>query len=137
MSLEKVQIPSERPIFPTPAGLITTVDTDDKANIITLGEIYNLSIRKPVIVGLGIAPQRYSHRLLCGCREFVVNLPPTTVWARGASTSGRSAGSWTILISVAGFSSNQNILAALFPITQPIGNTSKPFFPRRGDSAQV
>ena len=75
MSPGKVQIPSERPIFPTPAGLVTTVDRDGNPNIITLGEIYNLSIRKPVIVGLGIAPQRYSHRLLCECREFVVNLP--------------------------------------------------------------
>lgn len=75
MSLNKVQIPSQRPIYPTPAGLVTTVDRDGKPNIITLGEIYNLSIRKPVIVGLGIAPERYSHQLLCECREFVVNLP--------------------------------------------------------------
>ncbi len=79
MSHEKVQIPSERPIFPTPAGLVTTVDRDGNPNIITLGEIYNLSIRKPVIVGLGIAPQRYSHRLLCQCREFVVNLPTSAL----------------------------------------------------------
>jgi flavin reductase (DIM6/NTAB) family NADH-FMN oxidoreductase RutF len=79
MSLEKVQIPFERPIYPTPAGLVTTVDRDGKANIITLGEIYNLSIRKPVIVGLGIAPQRYSHQLLCECREFVVNLPTSAL----------------------------------------------------------
>jgi len=75
MSREKVQFPSQRPIYPTPAGLVTTVDKDGNPNIITLGEIYNLSIRKPVIVGLGVAPQRYSHRLLCQCREFVVNLP--------------------------------------------------------------
>jgi flavin reductase (DIM6/NTAB) family NADH-FMN oxidoreductase RutF len=75
MSLQKVQIPSQRPIYPTPAGLVTTVDRAGNPNIITLGEIYNLSIRKPVIVGLGIAPERYSHRLLCECREFVVNLP--------------------------------------------------------------
>ena len=79
MSLEKVQSPSERPIYPTPAGLVTTVDADGKANIITLGEIYNLSIRKHVIVGLGIAPQRYSHQLLCECREFVVNLPTSAL----------------------------------------------------------
>jgi flavin reductase (DIM6/NTAB) family NADH-FMN oxidoreductase RutF len=75
MSLEKTQIPCERPIYPTPAGLVTTVARDGTPNIITLGEIYNLSIRKPVIVGLGIAPQRYSHQLICECREFVVNLP--------------------------------------------------------------
>ena len=79
MSARKVQIPSQRPIYPTPAGLVTTVDGDGNPNIITLGEIYNLSIRKPVIVGLGIAPQRYSHQLLCHCREFVVNLPTSSI----------------------------------------------------------
>lgn len=79
MSLNKIQIPSQRPIYPTPAGLVTTVDRDGNPNIITLGEIYNLSIRKPVIVGLGIAPERYSHQLLCACREFVVNLPTTAI----------------------------------------------------------
>ncbi len=79
MSLKKVQIRSERPIFPTPAGLVTTIDRNGNPNIITLGEIYNLSIRKPVIVGLGIAPQRYSHQLLCQCREFVVNLPTSAL----------------------------------------------------------
>jgi flavin reductase (DIM6/NTAB) family NADH-FMN oxidoreductase RutF len=75
MSREKVQISSERPIYPTPAGLVTSVDAAGNPNIITLGEIYNLSIRQPVIVGLGIAPARYSHQLICECREFVVNLP--------------------------------------------------------------
>ena len=75
MGLEKVQIPSQRPIYPTPAGLVTSVDPHGNPNIITLGEIYNLSIRNPVIVGLGIAPGRYSHELIRQCREFVVNLP--------------------------------------------------------------
>jgi flavin reductase (DIM6/NTAB) family NADH-FMN oxidoreductase RutF len=79
MSPGKVQIPSQRPIYPTPAGLVTTVDQEGKANVITLGEIYNLRIWKPVIVGLGITPQRYSHRLLCECREFVVNLPTAAI----------------------------------------------------------
>jgi flavin reductase (DIM6/NTAB) family NADH-FMN oxidoreductase RutF len=79
MSLEKAQIPSERPIYPTPAGLVTTLDGEGSPNIIALGEIYNLSIRKPVIVGLGIAPKRYSHWLLCECREFVVNLPASAI----------------------------------------------------------
>jgi flavin reductase (DIM6/NTAB) family NADH-FMN oxidoreductase RutF len=75
MNVKKVQIPSARPIYPSPAGLVTSVDAEGNANIITLGEIYNLSIRKPVIVGIGIAPERYSHQLICQCREFVVNLP--------------------------------------------------------------
>ena len=33
-----MQIPSQRPVFPTPAGLVTTVDRDGNPNIITLGE---------------------------------------------------------------------------------------------------
>jgi flavin reductase (DIM6/NTAB) family NADH-FMN oxidoreductase RutF len=75
MPHEKIQIAPERPIYPSPAGLVTSVDKAGTPNIITLGEIYNLSIRKPVIVGIGIAPARYSHQLICECREFVVNLP--------------------------------------------------------------
>lgn len=51
MSCAKIQIPSQRPIYPTPAGLVTSVDWEGNPNIITLGEIYNLSIRHSVIVG--------------------------------------------------------------------------------------
>lgn len=60
-----MQIPSQRPIYPTPAGLVTTVDRDGKANIITLGEIYNLSIRKPVIVA-GMSRRLLSSSAACG-----------------------------------------------------------------------
>jgi len=75
VSTGKVQIKPDRPVFPTPAGLITSVDRNGNPNIIALGEIHNLSIRHPVIVGLGIAPKRHSHQLIRECREFVVNLP--------------------------------------------------------------
>ena len=44
-----------RPVFPSPAGLITMVDTAGEPNIITLGEVFNLSVAKPVIVGIAIA----------------------------------------------------------------------------------
>lgn len=73
--MNKVQSNSPRPVYPSPAGLVTTVDAEGKPNIITLGEIYNASIREPVIVGIGIAPARYSHQLIRESREFVVNLP--------------------------------------------------------------
>ena len=75
MNLKKVQIHSPRPIYPSPAGLVTAVNAEGNPNIITLGEIYNLSIREPVIIGIGIAPARYSHQLIRESREFVVNLP--------------------------------------------------------------
>ena len=73
--MRKVQIHSVRPIYPSPAGLVTAVDEKGNPNIITLGEIYNLSIREPVIVGIGVAPARYSHQLIRASGEFVVNLP--------------------------------------------------------------
>lgn len=76
MHHERVLYEPTRPVFPSPAALITSVDADGSPNIITLGEVFNLSIRDPVIVGIAIAPARYSHGLIAAQGEFVVNLPP-------------------------------------------------------------
>lgn len=76
MTTNRIAYPHYRPIFPSPAGLITSADTEGRANIITLGEVFNLSIRQPVIVGIAIDPRRYSHELISQTREYVVNLPP-------------------------------------------------------------
>lgn len=73
---ERVLYEPTRPVFPSPAALITSIDAAGSPNIITLGETFNLSIRDPVIVGIAIAPQRYSHELISAQGEFVVNLPP-------------------------------------------------------------
>ncbi|MBT3374517.1 MAG: flavin reductase family protein [Lentisphaerae bacterium] len=73
--MSKVQIKPVRPVFPSPAGLVTSVDAEGRPNIITLGEIFNISIREPVIVGIAIAKPRYSHALISASKEFVVNLP--------------------------------------------------------------
>ena len=75
MSHERVSYDPFRPVYPSPTSLVTSVDAEGKPNIITLGETFNLSVRKPVIVGLAIAPARYSHTLISRQREFVVNLP--------------------------------------------------------------
>jgi flavin reductase (DIM6/NTAB) family NADH-FMN oxidoreductase RutF len=48
----KVSIEPFRPIYPSPAALITSMSADGKVNIITLGEVYNLSVSKPVIGGV-------------------------------------------------------------------------------------
>ncbi|MGQ9731977.1 MAG: flavin reductase family protein [Candidatus Zipacnadales bacterium] len=79
MSRHRIAYSLFRPVFPSPAALITSVDAHGKANIITLGETFNLSIRHPVIVGIAIAPERYSHTLITQQREFVVNLPPASL----------------------------------------------------------
>ncbi len=71
----KVSIPPKRPVYPSPAVLITSVDAQGKPNIITLGEVFNLSIVQPVIVGIAIAKPRYSYELIRESGEFVVNIP--------------------------------------------------------------
>ncbi len=89
---KRVRYEPTRPVFPTPAGLITSVDSEGKPNIITLGEVFNLSIRDPVIIGLAIAPARYSHTLICEQGEFVANLPPADLLEQVlecGQTSGR------------------------------------------------
>ena len=73
--MSKVSIPPKRPIYPSPAALITSIDSEGKPNIITLAEVFNLSIAQPVIVGIAIAKPRYSHQLIRESGEFVVNLP--------------------------------------------------------------
>ena len=75
MTTDRIAYELYRPVYPSPTGLLTCVDVDGKPNIITLGEVFNLSIRDPVIVGIAIAPPRYSHELISRTGEFVVNLP--------------------------------------------------------------
>ena len=82
MTTERLTCEPTRPIFPSPTGLITSVDAAGRPNIITLGEVFNLSIRDPVIVGIAIAPARYSHELISAGGEFVVNLPPAELLER-------------------------------------------------------
>ncbi|MBM4082181.1 MAG: flavin reductase family protein [Planctomycetes bacterium] len=82
----------QRPVYPTPAGLVTSVDKNGKPNIITLGEIFNLSIREPVWVGISIRPATYSHGLIKEQGEFVVNLPTAAMLPKVlgcGSVSGR------------------------------------------------
>jgi len=90
--MTKRQVTPHRPIYPTPAGLITSMDAAGRPNIITLGEVFNISIARPVILGIAIRKERYSHHLISETREYVVNLPTQQiadkVWYCG-SVSGR------------------------------------------------
>jgi len=92
VSAKRVLYDPFRPVYPSPAALITSVDAEGRPNIITLGETFNLSIRDPVVVGIAIAPERYSHALISTQREFVVNLPPAALLPQvmqAGSMSGR------------------------------------------------
>ncbi|MBP8952610.1 MAG: flavin reductase family protein [Armatimonadetes bacterium] len=94
MTSERVSYDTYRPVYPTPAGLITSVDADGRPNIITLGEVFNISIRQPVICGVAIRPATYSHGLISAQGDYVINLPTgdmlDKVWACG-QVSGRDA----------------------------------------------
>jgi len=94
--MAKVQLDSIfRPVYPTPAALITSVAPDGTPNIIVLGECFNISISKPVIVGLAIVPSRYSYGLIEQSGEFAVNFPTADlveVVDRLGSVSGRKVG---------------------------------------------
>jgi len=94
----KISVKPFRPVYPSPAGLITSVASDGKANIITLAEVYNLSVSKPVIVGISIAKPRYSHKLISESLEYVVNLPTTRILEkvdRCGTMSGRDVDKFT------------------------------------------
>lgn len=73
--IEKIQLQPRRPVYPTPVGLITSVDRMGRPNIIALGEVFNLSIVQPVWVGISVREATYSHGLIKEQGEFVVNLP--------------------------------------------------------------
>ena len=68
-----------RPVHPTPAALITSIAEDGRPNVLTLGEVFNISIRQPVIVGIAIRPATYSHALIQKTREFVINLTTASI----------------------------------------------------------
>ena len=90
--MSKVAIRPYRPIYPTPAALITSVAADGRANIITLGEVYNLSLGSPTVVGISIRKATYSHGLISGSGEYVVNMPTTQIMEevdRCGTVSGR------------------------------------------------
>ena len=90
--MAKTQVTPSRPVYPTPAGLITSITEEGRPNIITLGEVFNISIHTPVILGIAIRKATWSHGLISRTREFVVNLPTAAiadqVWYCG-SVSGR------------------------------------------------
>ena len=72
--MKKIISPGYRPVGPSPAALITSADENGVPNIITLGEVFNISIKNPLIMGIAINPANYSNSLIKKSREFVINL---------------------------------------------------------------
>lgn len=65
-------------LYPTPVVLVTSVDENDKPNIITLAWAANICSIPPQ-VGISIGPRRYSNGLIRKVGEFVVNIPTTDI----------------------------------------------------------
>jgi flavin reductase (DIM6/NTAB) family NADH-FMN oxidoreductase RutF len=73
----KKELPASNRLQPGPAGVVvmaTCIDFKGKPNIITLGMYMPISSNPPLVC-IGVAPQRYSHRLIKESGEFVVNTP--------------------------------------------------------------
>jgi flavin reductase (DIM6/NTAB) family NADH-FMN oxidoreductase RutF len=68
-----------RPVFPTPAGLIVSADEEGKPNIMTAGEIFNIGLKNPCIIGIALRKATYSHGLISRTGEFTANLPPRSL----------------------------------------------------------
>lgn len=60
--------------FPLPIVLVTCTDGNGKPNIITVGMATSVCSEPPQ-VGIALRPSRYSHKLVCETKEFVVNIP--------------------------------------------------------------
>jgi len=96
--MRKRSIKPFRPVHPSPAALVTSVSRDGRPNIITLGEVFNVSIASPVILGIAIAKPRYSHELISAAGEYVVNLPTAGMVEtvdRCGTVSGREVNKFT------------------------------------------
>ena len=68
-----------RPVYPTPVGMIVAADENGKANIMTAGEVFNISLRDPCIIGIALRKATYTHSLIEKTKEFTVNFATTAI----------------------------------------------------------
>jgi flavin reductase (DIM6/NTAB) family NADH-FMN oxidoreductase RutF len=81
--MEKISVETPfRPVFPSPAGLIVSADEGGKPNIMTAGEIFNVGLKNPCIIGIALRRAVYSHGLITRTGEFTANLPPRSLLAQ-------------------------------------------------------
>jgi len=76
MNVEFEQIKNRnfsRLLNPRPALLVTCCDNDGKPNVLSVAWHSPLSISPP-LVGISIAPTRYSHDLIASTGEYVINV---------------------------------------------------------------
>jgi flavin reductase (DIM6/NTAB) family NADH-FMN oxidoreductase RutF len=97
----KKRVDPFRSVYPTPAVLVTAVSVEGKPNIIALGEVFNVSLRRPPIVGISVRKATYSHGLITATRELVINFP-TAAMVRETEICGSTSGRDTDKFAAAG-----------------------------------
>lgn len=73
MKIERKPLPL---IYPNPVVLVTTIDENNQANIITL-TLVGAACWQPPIIGIGVGKSQYSRELIEKYGEFVLNMPTT------------------------------------------------------------
>ena len=68
-----------RPVYPSPAALIVSADENQKSNIMTASEVFNIGLRNPCIIGIAIRKATYTHSLISKTMEFTVNFPTVDI----------------------------------------------------------
>ncbi len=71
----KKQVKPATYLFPTPAVMVSCAAGQGTPNIITIAWA-GVVCSEPPILSVSIRPGRYSHALVAGSGEFVVNIPP-------------------------------------------------------------
>jgi flavin reductase (DIM6/NTAB) family NADH-FMN oxidoreductase RutF len=77
-------------LHPYNSTLVTTIDKNNKPNIIVIAWVIPLS-RNPPYLAMGINKNRYSYKLIAESREFVVNIPSYDL-AKKVIFCGRKSG---------------------------------------------
>lgn len=68
-------------LYPLPVVLVTVRDREGRDNIITVAWAGTVCTNPPML-SISVRPERYSHKILCDTKEFVVNLTTERlVWA--------------------------------------------------------
>lgn len=77
-------------VAPRPVVLVTSADENGKPNIITVGAVAGAS-HDPPMLSIAIRQDRYSHELIAGTGEYVINIP-TVNMVKAAVVCGRLTG---------------------------------------------
>ena len=78
MQKTKITLPF-RPVYPSPAGLIVSIDENKKPNVMTAAEVFNIGLKEPAIIGIALRKATYTHSLITKTAQFTVNLPTAAI----------------------------------------------------------